>query len=64
VGRFDEGLVDNDLDTVESSTSMMGDLPGCPEGFMQVSNEAKLVARYQLSFDSIKGQENVKAKLD
>lgn len=35
VGRFDEGLIDADADSADLST--FGDLPGCPDGFMQVS---------------------------
>lgn len=39
VGRFDEGLLDSDSDRNESHYSNhIGDLPGCPEGFMQVIN--------------------------
>lgn len=37
VGRFDEGMVDTDVDGYETSLSPTGELPGCPEGFMQVS---------------------------
>ncbi|GAB0090204.1 prolow-density lipoprotein receptor-related protein 1-like [Sergentomyia squamirostris] len=37
VGRFDEGLVDGEGDTMETSLSPSGELPGCPEGFMQLS---------------------------
>ncbi|XP_055708213.1 uncharacterized protein LOC129804698 [Phlebotomus papatasi] len=37
VGRFDEGLVDGDGDTLDTSLSPSGELPGCPEGFMQLS---------------------------
>lgn len=37
VGRFDEGMVDIDVDGYETSLSPNGELPGCPEGFMQVS---------------------------
>lgn len=39
VGRFDEGLLDGDAEresTNPISHLHMGDLPGCPEGFMQV----------------------------
>ncbi|KAL9905570.1 uncharacterized protein ACN2A1_005348 isoform 2-T2 [Glossina fuscipes fuscipes] len=36
VGRFDEGMVDTDVDGYETSLSPTGELPGCPEGFMQV----------------------------
>lgn len=36
VGRFDEGLVDSDGDGYEANFSPTSDLPGCPEGFMQV----------------------------
>lgn len=40
VGRFDEGLVDSDLDNGDAtaliSSQLVGELPGCPEGFMQV----------------------------
>jgi len=38
VGRFDEGLADNDFETTDSSLmSTTGtELPGCPDGFMQV----------------------------
>lgn len=37
VGRFDEGLLDTDSDRNESHyANHIGDLPGCPEGFMQV----------------------------
>lgn len=36
VGRFDEGLVEGELDSVDASLSPAGELPGCPEGFMQV----------------------------
>lgn len=36
VGRFDEGLIDSDSDSSDMSLSSFGDLPGCPEGFMQV----------------------------
>lgn len=37
VGRFDEGLVDNDFDTTDASLiTSTGELPGCPDGFMQV----------------------------
>lgn len=39
VGRFDEGLIDSDSDSSDNSLSSMGDLPGCPEGFMQVSSD-------------------------
>lgn len=38
VGRFDEGLVDSDSDSSDTSLTSLGDLPGCPEGFMQVRN--------------------------
>ncbi|XP_061398410.1 uncharacterized protein LOC133334128 [Musca vetustissima] len=38
VGRFDEGMVDTDVDGYETSLSPTGELPGCPEGFMQVSS--------------------------
>ncbi|KNC30893.1 hypothetical protein FF38_09290 [Lucilia cuprina] len=37
VGRFDEGMVDTDVDGYETSLSPTGELPGCPEGFMQLS---------------------------
>lgn len=37
VGRFDEGLIDSDTDSADISLSTIGDLPGCPEGFMQVN---------------------------
>ncbi|XP_055843991.1 uncharacterized protein LOC129910587 [Episyrphus balteatus] len=37
VGRFDEGLVDSDIDGFDSNFSPSGELPGCPEGFMQLS---------------------------
>ncbi|XP_055387186.1 uncharacterized protein LOC129615828 [Condylostylus longicornis] len=37
VGRFDEGMVDPDADGIDSSFSSIGELPGCPEGFMQLS---------------------------
>lgn len=37
VGRFDEGMVDTDVDGYETNLSPTGELPGCPEGFMQVS---------------------------
>ncbi|XP_001841887.2 uncharacterized protein LOC6031035 isoform X2 [Culex quinquefasciatus] len=37
VGRFDEGLIDPDLDSSDASLTSGGDLPGCPEGFMQLS---------------------------
>ncbi|XP_058065903.1 uncharacterized protein LOC131215530 [Anopheles bellator] len=37
VGRFDEGLIDPDMDSSDASLTMGGDLPGCPEGFMQLS---------------------------
>uniref|UniRef100_A0A182Y387 Uncharacterized protein n=1 Tax=Anopheles stephensi TaxID=30069 RepID=A0A182Y387_ANOST len=35
VGRFDEGLIDPDMDSSDASLTSGGDLPGCPEGFMQ-----------------------------
>lgn len=37
MGRFDEGMVDTDVDGYETNLSPTGELPGCPEGFMQVS---------------------------
>ncbi|KAH8406040.1 hypothetical protein KR215_003840 [Drosophila sulfurigaster] len=37
VGRFDEGMVDTDVDGYETNLSPTGELPGCPEGFMQLS---------------------------
>ncbi|XP_055538811.1 uncharacterized protein LOC129726149 [Wyeomyia smithii] len=37
VGRFDEGLIDPDMDSSDTSLTSGGDLPGCPEGFMQLS---------------------------
>ncbi|XP_030374233.1 uncharacterized protein LOC115623825 [Scaptodrosophila lebanonensis] len=37
VGRFDEGMVDTDVDGYEANLSPTGELPGCPEGFMQLS---------------------------
>ncbi|XP_055602820.1 uncharacterized protein LOC129751377 isoform X2 [Uranotaenia lowii] len=37
VGRFDEGLIDPDMDSNDASLTSGGDLPGCPEGFMQLS---------------------------
>ncbi|XP_058834641.1 uncharacterized protein LOC131691912 isoform X2 [Topomyia yanbarensis] len=37
VGRFDEGLIDPDMDSGDASLTSGGDLPGCPEGFMQLS---------------------------
>lgn len=37
VGRFDEGMVDSDIDGYESNVNPAGELPGCPEGFMQAS---------------------------
>ncbi|XP_061498537.1 uncharacterized protein LOC1276733 [Anopheles gambiae] len=37
VGRFDEGLIDPDMDSSDASLTSGGDLPGCPEGFMQLS---------------------------
>ncbi|XP_035784702.1 uncharacterized protein LOC118462806 [Anopheles albimanus] len=37
VGRFDEGLIDPDMDSSDASLTLGGDLPGCPEGFMQLS---------------------------
>lgn len=37
VGRFDEGLADNELETPDGgSMTSTGELPGCPDGFMQV----------------------------
>lgn len=40
VGRFDEGLLDSETDRNESHYSNhIGDLPGCPEGFMQVTKK-------------------------
>lgn len=39
VGRFDEGLVDSDGDSSDSILTSLGDLPGCPEGFMQVRSD-------------------------
>lgn len=38
VGRFDEGVVDGESDATEASLTPSGELPGCPEGFMQVYN--------------------------
>ncbi|XP_018785466.1 PREDICTED: uncharacterized protein LOC108966827 [Bactrocera latifrons] len=37
VGRFDEGMVDSDVEGYESNVNPVGELPGCPEGFMQLS---------------------------
>ncbi|XP_021696516.1 uncharacterized protein LOC5563894 [Aedes aegypti] len=37
VGRFDEGLIDPDADSNDAGLTSGGDLPGCPEGFMQLS---------------------------
>ncbi|XP_055632002.1 uncharacterized protein LOC129771902 [Toxorhynchites rutilus septentrionalis] len=37
VGRFDGGLIDPDMDSSDASLTSGGDLPGCPEGFMQLS---------------------------
>ncbi|KAG4071236.1 hypothetical protein HA402_008971 [Bradysia odoriphaga] len=37
VGRFDEGLIDADSDSGDTTLTSLGDLPGCPEGFMQLS---------------------------
>lgn len=37
VGRFDEGLIDPDADSSDAGLTSGGDLPGCPEGFMQLS---------------------------
>lgn len=37
VGRFDEGVVDGESDATEASLTLSGELPGCPEGFMQVN---------------------------
>lgn len=39
VGRFDEGMVDSDIEGYESNVNPVGELPGCPEGFMQASFE-------------------------
>lgn len=39
VGRFDEGIADNDFETTDASlmlSSSGAELPGCPDGFMQV----------------------------
>lgn len=38
VGRFDEGNADNDFETTDVSlmSTSGSDLPGCPDGFMQV----------------------------
>lgn len=39
MGRFDEGLADNDFDTTDGSLMLSAsgtELPGCPDGFMQV----------------------------
>jgi hypothetical protein len=40
VGRFDEGNADNDLETTDASVMSSGtELPGCPDGFMQVRRD-------------------------
>lgn len=39
MGRFDEGMVDSDIEGYESNVNPVGELPGCPEGFMQASFE-------------------------
>lgn len=44
VGRFDEGLSDNDGDTIDPGYTPSGELHGCPEGFMQVRNCPSKVA--------------------
>lgn len=36
VGRFDEGLVDSEGEGYEANFNPTSELPGCPEGFMQV----------------------------
>lgn len=36
VGRFDEGLVDSEAEGYEANFNPTSELPGCPEGFMQV----------------------------
>lgn len=47
VGRFDEGVADNEFETTDVSlmlSSSGAELPGCPDGFMQV--------RLELSFQT------------
>lgn len=39
VGRFDEGVADSDFETTDASLMLStsgAELPGCPDGFMQV----------------------------
>lgn len=39
VGRFDEGIADNEFETTDVSLMLSAagaELPGCPDGFMQV----------------------------
>jgi hypothetical protein len=44
VGRFDEGNADNDFETTDASVMSSGtELPGCPDGFMQVRSETETV---------------------
>lgn len=44
VGRFDEGNADNDFETTDASlmlSSSGAELPGCPDGFMQVRQKRR-----------------------
>lgn len=41
VGRFDEGVADGDLESTDVSVMLAtsgAELPGCPDGFMQVKD--------------------------
>lgn len=48
MGRFDGGFIDTESESRSKSTlSPIGDLPGCPEGFMQVRTYNIMLFSYE-----------------
>lgn len=52
VGRFDEGIADNEFETTDVSLMLSAsgaELPGCPDGFMQVWDRVSNKKYFELS---------------